>query len=383
MGLPVTHGDPHRRHAGPQAPAPEAAPPDILLTTPEQLALLIAPRDARASSRICATSCSTSCIRWSPRSAAHLLSLGLARLRTLRARPADDRPVGDGLRAGRAAPLAGGQNPPGDMAELITVPGGAKPDITMLDSARARALGGPHRRATRSPRSTRRSSAHRTTLLFVNTRSQAEMLFQRAVAHQRGQPADRAASRLARRRPAPPRREGDGDQQPARHRRHLDARPRHRLGRRRSRHPCRRAEGRQPAGAAHRPLQPPHGRAVARRSWCRPTASRCWSAAPRSRPVTSVRRTRRRCSPARSTCCRSTCWAAPAARRFVPTISTRRCAAPRPMPALDRADLRPRRRFRRDRRLCAAQPTSAMPASARPRTAGGASPIRASPSNTG
>ena len=38
---------------------------------------------------------------------------------------------------------------------------------------------------------------------------------------------------------------------------HLLARSRHRLGRRRSRHQCRRAEGRVAAAAAHRPRQPP------------------------------------------------------------------------------------------------------------------------------
>ena len=38
-----------------------------------------------------------------------------------------------------------------------------------------------------------------------------------------------------------------------------------------------------------------------------------------------TRRTRRRCAPARSTCWRSTCWAAPAASRFSPTSSTRKC----------------------------------------------------------
>ena len=46
-------------------------PPDILLTTPEQLALLLAHRGgAGASSRTCAGWCSTSCIPSSPRSAA-------------------------------------------------------------------------------------------------------------------------------------------------------------------------------------------------------------------------------------------------------------------------------------------------------------------------
>ena len=38
-----------------------------------------------------------------------------------------------------------------------------------------------------------------------------------------------------------------------------------------------------------------------------------------------MRRTRRRCAPAGSTCWRSTCSAAPAASRFSPTNSTRKC----------------------------------------------------------
>lgn len=45
-------------------------PPDILLTTPEQLALLIAHREAAEFLPDCAAWCSTSCTRWSPRSAA-------------------------------------------------------------------------------------------------------------------------------------------------------------------------------------------------------------------------------------------------------------------------------------------------------------------------
>ena len=63
------------------------------------------------------------------------------------------------------------------------------------------------------------------------------------VADQRRQPRHRAASRLARCRAAPPGRGGDGRRQAARGGVHLVARSRHRLGRCRSRHQCRRAEG--------------------------------------------------------------------------------------------------------------------------------------------
>ncbi len=50
---------------------------------------------------------------------------------------------------------------------------------------------------------------------------------------------------------------------------------------------------------------------------------------------------------------------------------------------LDRGDLRPRRRFRRDRRLCAPELRALRQDQARARTGCGASPTRASPSNTG
>ena len=382
MGLPVTMetrtGDTpaHKRQRQ------KLVPPDILLTTPEQLALLIASSDARRFFEDLRYVVLDELHSLVTSKRGHLLSLGLARLRRFV----------PGLQAiGLSATVAEpdelrrwlvGQNPPGDMADLITVAGGAKPDISILDS-RERVPWQGHSSRYAIPEIYELVKAAQDDAAFRQHAQPGRAAVQRALAHQRGHAADRAASRLARRQPAPPRREGDGDQQPARHRRHLDARPRHRLGRRRSRRPCRRAEGRQPAGAAHRPRQPPHGRAVARRSSCRPTASRCWSAARRSRPATSARRTRRRCLPARSTCCRSMCWAAPAARRSTPIelfeeVRTRRALC-RPRPP----DLRPRRRFRRDRRLCAAQLRALRPHPQDQGRAVARSAIRASPSNTG
>ena len=50
----------------------------------------------------------------------------------------------------------------------------------------------------------------------------------------------------------------------------------------------------------------------------------------------SARRTRRRCSTGALDVLSQQCSASPAARRSLPTSSTRRCAAPRPMPTLDR-----------------------------------------------
>ena len=158
-----------------------------------------------------------------------------------------------------------------------------------------------------------------------------------AVAHQHRGPADRPPSRLARRHPAPQGRGGDGGGQAPRRGLHLDPRPRHRLGRCRSRRPYRRAQGGEPAGPAHRPRQPPHGRAVQ-------------GAAGAGQPLRGdgvPRRARRqlsrrpgharRSAPARSTCSPSTCSAWPARRPSTPTRSMPRSTSAYPYRELDRA----------------------------------------------
>ena len=63
------------------------------------------------------------------------------------------------------------------MADLIAVEGGAKPDITILDSEERVPWAG-HSARYAIPEIYEAIGEHRTTLLFVNTRSQAEMLFQ-------------------------------------------------------------------------------------------------------------------------------------------------------------------------------------------------------------
>src|SRR5690606_33686464 len=68
----------------------------------------------------------------------------------------------------------GGSAPP--MAELITVAGGAKPDVSVLDS-RERVPWQGHSSRYAVPEIYELVKAHRTSLLFVNTRSQAELLF--------------------------------------------------------------------------------------------------------------------------------------------------------------------------------------------------------------
>ncbi len=146
-------------------------------------------------------------------------------------------------------------------ADLVIGESGAAPDVAMLDTARAaavgRPLGAPRARRNLRPDQGAQDHAH----LRQHAQPGREHL-PGALAHQRRQSRDRAASRLARCRAAPQGRGRDDERPPARGGVHLLARSRRRLGRCRSRHQCRRAQGRLAAPAAHRPRQPPHGRAL-------------------------------------------------------------------------------------------------------------------------
>ncbi|MBP0437374.1 ligase-associated DNA damage response DEXH box helicase [Tianweitania sediminis] len=152
------------------------APPNILLTTPEQLALLIASPDADrffADLRYIVLDELHSLVT-SKRG--QLLSLGLARLRKLRP---DLQAIG--LSATVAEPdelrrWLVSQNDLQEMADVITVQGGAKPDITILQSEERVPWAG-HTSRYAIPEVLQAIKDHKTTLLFVNTRSQAEMLF--------------------------------------------------------------------------------------------------------------------------------------------------------------------------------------------------------------
>ncbi|KZM51427.1 ligase-associated DNA damage response DEXH box helicase [Labrenzia sp. OB1] len=154
-------------------------PPDILLTTPEQIALLLSdPASARlfASLRTVILD-ELHALVTSKRG--DLLALGLARLRRLAPRL---RTIGlsatvaepDDLRAYLV------DQPDTEaraLSHLVQVSGGAQPDITILDS---------EERLPWSGHSSRYAigdiydliKKHNVSLLFVNTRSQAEMVFQ-------------------------------------------------------------------------------------------------------------------------------------------------------------------------------------------------------------
>ena len=177
IGLPVTMetrtGDTPQHKRTRQ----KLAPPDILLTTPEQLALLIASPDADRFFNGLRYIVLDELHSLVTSKRGHLLSLGLARLRAF---------VPDLQAIGLSATVAEpdelrrwlvSQNPAGEMADLITVTGGAKPEITILDSEERVPWSG-HSARYAIPEVYDAIRRHRTTLLFVNTRSQAELLFQ-------------------------------------------------------------------------------------------------------------------------------------------------------------------------------------------------------------
>ncbi len=153
-------------------------PPDILLTTPEQLALILSTADAPflfATLRRVVLDELHSLVT-SKRG--DLLSLGLTRLFTLA-----PGLTSVGLSATVAAPdelcryLVPQRGSPTDMADLVIASPGAQPVVKMLDTAERLPWAG-HSARHALGEIYEMIKRHRTTLVFVNTRSQAEMLFQ-------------------------------------------------------------------------------------------------------------------------------------------------------------------------------------------------------------
>src|SRR5690606_33859543 len=84
--------------------------------------------------------------------------------------PSSPPPCGEGVGVTRQTPSSE------SMAALIVVEGGAKPDISILDSEERVPWAG-HSARYATPEIYDAIKRHKTTLLFVNTRSQAELLF--------------------------------------------------------------------------------------------------------------------------------------------------------------------------------------------------------------
>jgi ATP-dependent Lhr-like helicase len=154
----------------------KADPPDILLTTPEQLALLLASADAPflfgSLKRVVLDELHA--LVSSKRG--DLLSLGLARLFSL---APELSTVGLSATVKEPADLARFLSPQDGRAgaAIVVAEPGAKPDVSILETReRLPWAGHSARHAASEIYETIRK--HRTTLVFVNTRSQAELLFQ-------------------------------------------------------------------------------------------------------------------------------------------------------------------------------------------------------------
>ncbi|MBS0241078.1 MAG: ligase-associated DNA damage response DEXH box helicase [Proteobacteria bacterium] len=154
-------------------------PPEILLTTPEQVALLISGEDAPYLFADLERVVLDELHALVPSKRGDLLALGLARLRALA-----PRLVLTGLSATVARPselrawLEPQQTPETAiaLADLIELKGGAKPDVTILETE------DPLPWASHTARYAVREvltaiEQHKLTIVFVNTRLQAELMF--------------------------------------------------------------------------------------------------------------------------------------------------------------------------------------------------------------
>ena len=154
-------------------------PPNILLTTPEQLALLLASREAELLFASLKTVIFDELHALVTSKRGELLALGLSRLRPL---APDMRPIGLSATVSNPVELADWLVPhkkgrPERQAQIIELHDRSSPDISVLESGEAIPWTG-HTAAYALGDLYAAIRAHRTTLLFVNTRSQAERLFQ-------------------------------------------------------------------------------------------------------------------------------------------------------------------------------------------------------------
>lgn len=152
-------------------------PPDILLTTPEQLALLLAHAEAREFFQDLRRVVLDELHSLVTSKRGDLLSLGLARLMSIA-----PQATTVGLSATVREPddlrrYLVPQRADAAMADLVVVQGGAQPDIRMLEIDERLPLAG-HTASLSMPAIYDLIRTHKTTLVFVNTRLQAEYTFQ-------------------------------------------------------------------------------------------------------------------------------------------------------------------------------------------------------------
>jgi ATP-dependent helicase Lhr and Lhr-like helicase len=154
-------------------------PPDILLTTPEQVALLLSHPDAPRLISGLRTVILDELHALAPTKRGDLLALDLARLASFA--PGHQR-LGLSATVARPSELRAYLVPQDEagvikLADLVNVRGGAPHDIRMLETEQPLPWAG-HTTRYAVPEIFAAIKAHRLSLLFVNTRSQAELLFQ-------------------------------------------------------------------------------------------------------------------------------------------------------------------------------------------------------------
>jgi ATP-dependent Lhr-like helicase len=178
MGLPVTIENRTGDTPNAKRQRQKLNPPDILLTTPEQVALLLANGEAERFFKDLRYVVLDELHSLVTSKRGHMLSLGIARLRRL---APNLQTIG--LSATVAEPmdlqkwLVAQEEGRKHHAGLVTVEGGAKPEISILKTEERIPWSG-HSAKYAIPDVYKELLDHQTTLLFVNTRSQAEMLFQ-------------------------------------------------------------------------------------------------------------------------------------------------------------------------------------------------------------
>ena len=155
-------------------------PPDILMTTPEQVALLLSHKDAGRMFRDLRYVVIDELHALVTSKRGDLLALALARLRSL---APDLVAIGLSATVARPTELAAflmAQTPDDGairLGNLISAGGGTKADIRLLSSVERVPWSG-HSARYALPEIYEAIREHRLVLIFVNTRSQAEMLFQ-------------------------------------------------------------------------------------------------------------------------------------------------------------------------------------------------------------
>jgi ATP-dependent Lhr-like helicase len=152
-------------------------PPDLMLTTPEQVALLLSGTDAPKIFGGVRRIVVDELHAMAPTKRGDLLALDLARLGRLA-----PGAVRVGLSATVADPAAlcrwlVPRTAPGAAADLLVVEGGAPPEITIHETAEHLPWAG-HAARHALPAIYQEIRCHRTTLVFVNTRALAELAFQ-------------------------------------------------------------------------------------------------------------------------------------------------------------------------------------------------------------